>query len=453
MTTYRDLSGNRPNGVPVTEDHVPHLPVTVTHCPVIACLGDSITAQGSLNTDTSQSYNNYGYFTWLRILSLQRVHIPVTHNFGVSGERLDQIRLRVNDVINADPKPHYCIVLAGTNDVGTRTVQDMVTDMKAILAKLITYGIRPIVMPILPRSDLVTSQLQKLMRFDTWLREYVRTQEWIIFVDPTQAWIDYANTDGDPRTDFTQDGLHPTQTGAYVIGKALADALEPLIPEQHFYVQHVLDIYDASNNPEGNLLTNGTLNYGIMQGTSGTKTASTGFTPSGNVATGWTLSRSNATSTMTAVASKEDPRTDGPATGARQKVVIASTVAGGANELVLLTPTFTQGNVVAGDVVYAEAKFEISGMTKVMSVELRLTDTRTGDSQNNHDGAWSSYTVYLEDATDSIIGVLKTHPLTIRSDHSSLTCNIAVRLDNTAGDAGATIYISDVSLRKVGTLS
>lgn len=415
--------------------------------PVFAVLGDSITALMCQNTSTSQSYNSYGYGTWLRILSGQRIHLPVTHNFGVAGERLDQIRLRVDDVLAVHPQ--YCVVLAGTNDIGTRTVPQMVEDAKAIYERLITGGVRPIVMPILPRSSLATDQLQKLMRFNTWLREYTRTNKWIVLVDPTPLWIDYADTNGDPLTDYTTDGLHPSHLGAFYLGKALSDAISDFVPEQKSYVQSMLDIYDADNYPEGNLLTNGTLNYGVMQGTSGTKTSSGNFTASGDVATGWTCSKSNSTSTMAATCSKEDPRTDGPKTGARQKCVIAVTAAGGANELVLFTPTISSADIAEGDQIFAQAKVEVSGMTNVLSVELRLTDNRSSANQNNHDGAWAGTTdIFL---ADDWSGVLRTQPLEIASDSTSVTMNIAVRLDTSGGDGGATIYISDVSLRKVST--
>jgi hypothetical protein len=361
----------------------------------------------------------------------------------VSGERLDQFRLRLPQVYAL--KPDYCILLGGTNDVGVRSVQEMKADGKYIIEALLANGIRPVVLPILPRNGLPTVQLQRLVWYNNWLREYVRSVDNVVWVDPTYQMQDAANAAGNQITGISDDGLHPNQKGGYILGKAISDVVSPMFPLAASEVLNVADIYDAVNNPGGNLLTDGSSNWGLCAGTTGTKIASTGFTPSGSLASGFTINRSPGSSTCAAVCSKENPRTDGPASGERQVVAVSVTAAGSSNELIKITPSLRHSNLNAGDVVFAQAAMELVSPVNILSLELRTTDVRTSGNEANYDGGWPGTGPLLE----GFAGVWRTPPIEIGADSTSFLTELVLRIKGDTGAASCTLKISDVSLRKV----
>lgn len=228
--------------------------------PTIAGLGDSITANNG-----GGNKNAIGFLDWAAVLSRQRVSFDASLNFGVAGQTSAQILARVGAVVSAAPT--FCTVLAGTNDTSLTAAQT-IANLDAIYAALQQAGIIVIAIPITPRSTGTTAQRLHMVQVNDWIRRRRFTLKNLHVLDATQIYGDSAWT---PRANYASDGLHPTVLGAYRIGKALAALITTLIPCEPAIAVNSLDIFDATDNPRGNLASNG-----ILSGTAGTFPA--GFT-------------------------------------------------------------------------------------------------------------------------------------------------------------------------------
>lgn len=445
--------------------HVSRARTPIQPGPIAAILGDSITANNSANTAHLLTLQNHGYFTWANTLSGKRLNFPLANNFGVSGDRLDQILARVPNVMASGAE--ICFVLGGTNDLVQGTAfATMQANMLSILSQLLAAGVQPIVIPILPRDvgsgGFTSAMLRVQGRFNNWLRElgYGRsdvllaaglpTHKYPIIVDPTQYIQNAADANGNTLANMLIDGLHPATTGAYWVGKAISDVLKVIIPPRPTILTAVGDIYDATNNPAGNLLFTSSANDGLLAGTGGTMTAGTNLTISGSVATDWNARRSSGGSGVaTMTLSKENPRTDGPNSGERQRVQVSTTSGGSTQEsFALFYSRAIDASFAIGDTVYAEAAYSLNadptGTLKAISVFLleagpaSATTAADGYRDGAHDGP----------VPKAHSGVLRTPPFTIQASTTALNVFLRVEADASAA-GGFDIYWSDVSLRKL----
>lgn len=108
--------------------------------PLFAIFGTSITRQNSISTPPpsnypAQAWFSDGYASWLRVLSGQRINLPASMNFGVSGNTFAQMLARIGDVINAQPQ--YCIVEGGTNDFPVNTFATIQNNWLSIISQLL----------------------------------------------------------------------------------------------------------------------------------------------------------------------------------------------------------------------------------------------------------------------------------------------------------------------------
>lgn len=425
--------------------------------PKFALLGDSISEFSSgqrlppLSSPIS-IWRNDGYATWLRILSGQRINLPLENNFGVSGDRLDQILARVNSVFNSNAG--YCIVQGGTNDITQSTAfATMVANWKAIISRLRTRGIVPICVPIPPRGDALTAtQILTQLRFNNYIQEYCYANG-LIFVQWDKYLLDQASATSAPISGMMRsDNIHPAISGGYYMGKALSETLSALLPPlQTHMVYGPHDYWHTTDNPTGNLLYSGTTSRGTLAGTGGTQTASTGLTYAGSgFAAGWTAVRGTATSTCTETLNKENPRVDdGRSSGERQIVQIAAAADGGADEIYNIRFSPNLADVAAGDYIYGEAAIEVTAApTRCRSLEFYLFENRPSDAQTSIDnGSQDSLSGFLPAVTWS--GILRTPPIQRQSDTTAIQANIRARMNASGGTAGITFKIGDMAVRKL----
>ncbi|KAA2237654.1 SGNH/GDSL hydrolase family protein [Salinarimonas soli] len=437
--------------------------------PVLAVLGDSISARASTLSGTRKSYNSIGIPTWLNILSGQRFNFPLANNFGVSGDRIDQIAARVPNVIAA--RPDICLVLAGTNDITQNTpLATMQSGMTAILRDLLDAGILPIVIPILPRvtsggASTTGAQKRRLASFNTWLAElcYGRAdlvaaagltpRRLPIFVETRRALTDYTSATGEPLAGMLLDGLHPTAQGVYYVATAILAVLDRLFPPRPTTLADVLDIYDATDNLTGNRLISGSNNYGLMAGTGGTLVTATGLVPTGAVATFWRAARAiGAGNGSTLVLAKENPRTDGLGNGERQRMTVTLGGSGGlASEKYAFYVSGVTSGFAAGDVVFAEIAYELVGTPlNVQAILTEITETGPASPQTAQDGCYDT-TVGGTHVFPNVPhkGVLRTPPITLQPGFTGLNIGAVVLMNAVSNIGSADIYWSDYSLRKI----
>ena len=285
-------------------------------------LGDSITA---LNTTGSVSSRNggqttRGYFNWVQFKmkhpfycpsgydgnlpfntgSISGTGRPVGYNAGIGSDKLPGMLGRLQSDVIAY-KPAFCFFMGGTNDLqGGDSAANIKANIATVIDRLLAANIHPVVIGILPRNatDAAGADFdatRRLMRCDInrATKNYCLAKG-ATYVNPDIAFCDPAT--GDAKTGYTVDGVHPSSVGAEALGDAIIEALPAgLLPPNRELINNVYDVYDATNNPFGNILPNAKL-----AGTAGGK--GTGCT--GNVADSWTAEMTSGTFTSTAVCSK-----------------------------------------------------------------------------------------------------------------------------------------------------
>lgn len=430
----------------------------VSSGPHFAIIGDSITEFCSGNrlpplSSPIRIWRNDGYAAWFRILSGQRINLPLESNFGVSGDRLDQILARIDDVIDANPE--FCVVEGGTNDITQgRTFEEMKASWLEAVARLQDAGIAPVVTPIPPRGDAVTTaQILQQLRFNNFVAEYAYSKRGFIFVNWNKYLLNMASATNAPLSGMMRsDNIHPGIPGGFWMGYALNEVLSNILPPRDTHIVHgPADYYEATNNPNGNLLYTATTSRGTMAGTGGTQTANAGLTYAGTgLAAGWTVVRGTATSTCTVTLDKENPRTDtGRPSGERQTVQIAAASGGGADEVYNLRFSPALADIAAGDYFYGEASIEVTANpANVRSLEFYLIENRPSNAQTAIDnGSNDALSGFLPAVTWK--GVFRTPPIQRQSDTTSIQANIRARLNASAGAAGITFKVGDMAVRKV----
>lgn len=255
--------------------------------PLIAFAGDSITAMAVHTTASAVGNHPYAPSSWLMPMLCQRARTDHSLNFGVSGNTTTQLLARIDAV--AACAADIVVVLIGTNDVnGAVTGSTLATYKSAVSAiwdRLTNAGKVVIAMPPLPRNLAAGSQNNR--RILHAMRDWTLRQAWsgrrnFYVADAAIEYGDPLSATYAPRAGFDYDGLHPQSRGAYEIAKALYRVLDRLLPPVPQALMSADDVYDATYNPGGNLLTNG-----ILDGTGGTLTTTKGLASSGQMATAW----------------------------------------------------------------------------------------------------------------------------------------------------------------------
>lgn len=420
--------------------------------PRVVLLGDSITAN---NTGAGTNKNCYhdprGYFTWLQI----RLGFPFAYtvgndgtpnvigqNAGVGGDTTTGMLARLEtDVIAKNPD--IVFIHAGTNDITAGASFATITgNLNTLYSTLLTKGILVVAIPIYPRgsgSNWASSAQRNLHHaVNHWIRDKALSTQGMILVDGTPYMTDPASSTGDVRTDFTIDGLHPSPLGGFYVGEAAYKVFKEITRPAATLCYSPSDVYDATNNPAGNLLTNG-----LLAGTAGT----VGTGASGQVADSWNLFRNSGT-IATAAGSKVN-RPDG-LPGTMQQIVLSSAGSGSGDGSVIFTtsPSTLTSNIATNN--WYEALLEIdvsaptSGNKMIKAIYLELWDTtatigsRTRCLQNYPstyfaDSAWS--------------GILKTPPLPLAGT-TGIRFRLIMDIDETKNDS-VTIKVGRCTLRQV----
>lgn len=337
-------------------------------------LGDSITSLCQSSSASTKYLQSYGFIPWAMILSKQAVSYSFTDNFGVGGDTTTQVLARVPAVI-ADAAD-ICTVHCGTNDIyGGVSYATTISNLASIWAALTGAGITVIAIPILPRAKDSTSGLLPLaqrymiQRINAWIRVNAPATPNVYLADPTPNIVDYSASGanlGDPIggisaavTAYTYDGLHPANMGGFWIGKAVADVLALLTVPPGDTFKSPVDIYNATDNPNGNVLLNGHL-----AGSAGTISGST----TGTCATSWTLQGIAGT-----VAGSQTSFTlpNGAALPEQTMTIGASST------VKMFQQRASLAGLATGDEVYAEVEVTVTSPVNMTSIFLQLDDATT----------------------------------------------------------------------------
>ena len=416
--------------------------------PVVAWLGDSIFEGGDVYVGgVIPRRTNYSVASWANILSSQRFTTRFSDNYAVGGyTTADVIANKLASCVAAAPRA--VVVLIGTNDVASGvSLETIKANLTTIYSTLVKAGITVIACPILPRSyinsggTISVAMRQSIANINQWIKNYALVNKCVYIAD---AWPTLADMStgtvlgggvlGTPpaATGYTYDGLHPAARGAYWVGKAISDVINQLLPPVNTLRWSMDDTYHATNNPQGDWLTNG-----FISTTSG-GTAGAGVT--GTVAGSWTVQRSGGT-TGAAVASITTKALANGQTYNAQRLVITAP-AGSSTEMIwMYQQVFVAGSI--GKNVIAEVEISVSALgaaNAIKSVYIECSDSVTTCADQ-----FPSVAFLMPDVAWS--GVLKTQPFLCTANVQQI--NIRIQIDGTVASAGLTVDVSRLAFRAV----
>ncbi len=431
----------------------------------IVWVGTSLIQHGQDFASTKNSYSARSAVTWTNILLKQRAFFQVWYdaaaplvafrgsNKGVSGQYTSEILARIDAVIAI--KPDIVILDCGTNDMAGRPdisdpnniISVVWGETQQIVNRLRSAGIFVVLLSILPRATSVSSYnsgaaARKRARWMNELRRrYAQITPDVVYCDWGKFWTDAASADGAPVAAYTDDGIHQTPDGGYWSALPIVELLDTLIrPLASAYVG-ADDVYDATNNPLGNIAP-----AGLLVGTGGT--VGTGIA-AGSVATGWRVEFTpDAAVTGLTITPSKVARTDQP--GEWQRIVMASSGGGSNNAAQLLfrtaTATITSPALPANDWLIAECDIKVSSLTGqfIKTIMLRLQDINTNGFTAESP---SEYTGFYFPQVATWDGRYQTGPIKLPGGASGYRIRVQATLDSTK-TGSATVDIGNISLRR-----
>jgi lysophospholipase L1-like esterase len=316
---------------------------------IVAIIGDSITNQCTGANGTE----NYGYLSCAQRQCDGRFVFPLANNFGVGGDTTAQIRVRTPNVISSGAG--VVLMLGGTNDrTSGLSVDESITNYKYMRDQFIAAGMFVICAVPMPRGDarnsttisktLNATQLADAMRYrGRVLREM--PMQGCIAIDTWPAFIDPMSSTGQVIQGYTHDGLHPSPTGAWILGGLFAQALKTIFTDiPPFLPVSNSDGFSAAN-PMGHPSANP-----MMGGTAGTPAAG----GSGELADSWRGSTASTALGVTRTYSKviKDGKT-------WQQVVLGGTAPPSNGRLDVLLQTNLQTGITLGGSYEVVGRYEL----------------------------------------------------------------------------------------------
>jgi len=410
--------------------------------PVLSLLADSRGDMVSDNTSVITQYAANGFITWEQILSGQRLYFDDTLNFGVSGDTIAMAAVRVPNVIASGASA--VVVMIGTNNLPLpNTADEMFTQWRdLIIIPLLKAGLTVYAYAEYPRIGISSTAQGLRNQYNILMRRFCESYRpsggRIRFIDANAYMENYATGTGSAQADRLYDGTHPAMIGAYWLARPLADAIMQDFPARDWTVSPA-DLYDATLNPRGCINVEP-----AMRGSTTNVTAP--FT--GNVATGFRLFRGAGTSTCTAVGAKENPRTDGPQGGERQRVTVNITGAGSATETYICqVNTSPTVGFAAGDWVEAICKVEFaSAPVNLIGLEFQMAET--GPASPRQALEMARQATYKMPSV-AWKGVLRTPPFLLQSGVTAISSYCRAVIDASSGAGSADFWISDYQMRVI----
>ena len=355
-----------------------------------ALLGDSITDRNALFTIGGGYVTTpgAGYF-WQANMHL-RDALTLVHEGGVSGEKTDQMLIRVPDVLATTPD--ICVVLGGTNDVfANRTTAQVTAGLTAIYDALRAGGVLRIAAGHIPPADSYTSG-QRLVasQVNAWITDYCRASKGMVCVPWAAVLTD--PTTGNYLTGMATDGTHPSTSGAAFMGRVLAGALRPWIRQDGAALA-------TSNTDPNNAITNG-----MMVG------------DTAGIADTYTVTNVGGTAVF---AARKRARTDAP--GYWQEIAMTS------GAITLQADTGAAGTAwQVGDTVQGSLEIDTdSDLDALTKLQVFLQgSTAGGGIVNQSAGLYDSYTSPRR--TPVHRGVITTQPLLVTATMAKLQLRLHI---------------------------
>ena len=338
--------------------------------PSICFTGDSNTQFAINNSGLIQSNTNGTRVNWLRWYLGNRFYYDQSLNFGLSSQTSAYwLASEVPAAIAAG-----CDIVdvhIGINDVGTGTptLAQTIANVKAGIAQLNQAGIAVILASLPPYSTLTAARQQQSAELNRqfWLLSLDKGRN-VRFLNLNPVWTDFSTGGALPGTQYS-DNLHIAPVGGLAAAKAEAILLDPLLPAAaDMYQANANETYDATLNPTGNILANG-----LMAGTGGTISFTSGGPATGQVATSWVGGFNGTVATTLTIALSKGANAVNSTIPA-QVLTLSGTADGQAGKIdqnVALLPA----GIVAGDRLYGQCRLSWTNAANIKAVNIRLNLT------------------------------------------------------------------------------
>lgn len=367
-------------------------------------IGDSLFANGPMRS-VRQFHG---------VLANGNTRPTVGANFGVGGQRMDEILADMPQAVAQAPLSAHLI--GGTNDISqNRTLAQMQADHQGIVDILKNAGCQYIFRHTIPRSTSISGANEtKRQDFNNWLRS--RTD--VILIDH--------ETPFDPATSDSYDGTHPSGIGALEMAQTTLAVTAQYLPTGTTLYADTTDATAQGNlEPDWNFV-----------GTTGTRSGTTA--PTGQVATGWTLT--NNTSCAVAASKLTNgsfniQRFDITGTASTSNTVkLTNTIS--------FAPSLTPGEwldaAIAVDVVNTDGVSAPVGCRSLLVQVGSLGNWGTA----NADASAGNLPARLT-------GVIRTEPVSLNTTSASVTFEVTVQVP--AGAVNIRVDVSRLKITKTET--
>lgn len=339
-----------------------------------AVLGDSLAA--ALHLDVSGTFRNTNArhpLNWANALSGNRLQYVATNrgNFGVSGQRTDQIMTRVPAVIASGAGLVW--ICAGTNDVSQDypTAGTMAATAAANIQSMVqsfnAAGIVCIVELVIGAANYTTAQLGGLNELNQRIIEFATTapsgmlylhDASRMVLNPTNSTTAIAFKSGYA---YDTPAVHPSALGGYYWGKSLAALIQQFVPPWPRFGH--LNLTDAQRSPY-------VANPLFTTQTGGTNNIGAALT-SGAVPGSWSLARAGSPTVAITYGTDDGTALD-PSMGS--KVILTCTFTAASERIILATPDLNTSLWTFGDIIDTSARHRlVSGSAYIASVRQRLS--------------------------------------------------------------------------------
>jgi len=419
----------------------------VKNTPILGSVGDSRAAQSYTLTSAgaSEAVPSNSPVGWACFYAKQRIHSGRAYNMAVSGSYIGAIGAQMVSLLAVTPRCDYVSCLTGTNsfaDEGLTGAQGWAELVTNFLIPARDAGVQAIICLDIPRAiagAYSTADQQNSLWYNQLIRDNAPAYgAWVL--DPTGYLADPASSAGAPRTNYYSDGIHEATLGAERIGYALSNLILSRLPPPTVqgFVNRA-DVYNATNNPKGNILTNG-----MFTGTGGANT-SNGGVASGTVADSWQNRTLTGIGTSVASIVARAADTNGGSPGSFQQLIWTS--AGGVSTYRFdqATAPVVTTNYQLGTPLVMEMDVEVEGAVGLESLDLRITDS--GFKSAYYFGpALINVTYYPYPAAFS--GRIRTPPLVL----NVATASLLVRMEGRVNTGAATVRFGNAELRSTDSL-
>jgi lysophospholipase L1-like esterase len=222
--------------------------------------GDSFMSNCDSSADPNffaQSFGGPG--SWINYFSAYRTtRLPLTNNFGLSGDVLSNMVARVGSVLAAAPQ--IVVLEGGTNDILTNSTFAAITANLAILYNSFLQAgcivIRPTIIPrpgTNPATGFSPAMNVLAQQVNAWDRANAASfgpNFYLVDLDPLLVQAGWTI----PAYYLKTDGVHPSAQGSAIYARAVAAIINNLLPDIRSRV--VTDTFDPITTPKGNLLPN-----------------------------------------------------------------------------------------------------------------------------------------------------------------------------------------------------